>query len=363
MKIVSTFDFKATITDRYGYEKETAIFNNFKYVPSAKYTLVAINKYMLKGWKLDGDATMGLRLSKGDKSVCFDLPIYTSEGVLFTLHAKRIDPRTDSTEHEIVCLNCKYTYRQAHRLLGHTNEEFTRATAKHLKWDVKGKWKEKCEGCAIGRARQKNLGEGTDKPKEIGDMWYIDGTSIKKSNKTKGPFPAKHFAVMMIEALSGTGVVAWYEHKDDFIDEFASSCDKFRDSHHFNFKVLRCNGAGENKSFVKVLNGKDWKFRITPEYTPRATPQQNTGVETPIKVCHSRARSLQASANIPSKYRNVMYPPAMILALQLQGLEVVEVDGVSKTRIEHLTGKTLTDRPIVYWVTRMKSSLVLQPSI
>ena len=144
---------------------------------------------------------------------------------------------------------------------------------------------------------------------------------------------------MLIEALSGTGVVAWYEHKDDFIDEFASSCDKFRDSHHFNFKVLRCDGAGENKSFVKVLNGKDWKFRITPEYTPRATPQQNTGVETPIKVCHSRARSLQASANIPSKYRNVMYPPAMILALQLQGLEVVEVDGVSKTRIEHLTGK------------------------
>ena len=49
MKIVSTFDFKATITDRYGYEKDTALFNNFKYVPSAKYTLVAINKYMLKG--------------------------------------------------------------------------------------------------------------------------------------------------------------------------------------------------------------------------------------------------------------------------------------------------------------------------
>ena len=36
---------------------------------------------------------------------------------------------------------------------------------------------------------------------------------------------------------------------------------------------------------------------------------------------------------------NNMYPPEMILALQLQVLEIVEVNGVKKTRIEHLTGK------------------------
>ena len=34
-----------------------------------------------------------------------------------------------------------------------------------------------------------------------------------------------------------------------------------------------------------------------------------------------------------------MYPPAMMLVLQLQGLEIVEVDGVKKTRIEHLLGR------------------------
>ena len=339
MPIKSVFDFTATITDRYGFEKETALFKNFKFIPSAKYTLVAINKYMLKGWKLEGDSTMGLRLSKSGKSVTFDLPIYTSEGVLFTLHAKRRNPKTDSTEHEISCFSCKYTYQQAHKLLGHTNEEFTRATAKHLNWDVKGKWKVKCEGCGIGHARQKNLGEGTDKPEKIGDMWYIDGTSIKRTNTTTGPFPSNHFATMLIEALSGTGVTGWFDKKSGFIPIFLSICDKFRDSRGFNFKVLRCDGAGENKSFVSQMNGKDWKFRITPQYTPRATPQQNTGVETPIKVCHSRARSLQASANIPKKYRNIMYPPAMMLALQLQGLEIIEVNNVKKTRIEHLLGK------------------------
>ena len=55
-------------------------------------------------------------------------------------------------------------------------------------------------------------------------------------------------------------------------------------------------------------------------------------------MCHSRARSLQASANVPMKYKNIMYPPAMLLSMQLQGLEVVTVGGVKQTRIEHLTG-------------------------
>ena len=116
------FDFKATITDRYGFEKETVLFKGFKYIPTAQYILVAINKYMLNGWKLEGDNNMGLRLKKGSKSFTFDLPIYTTKGVLFVIHAKRRNPRTDSTTHEISCLNCKYTYRQAHKLLGHANE-------------------------------------------------------------------------------------------------------------------------------------------------------------------------------------------------------------------------------------------------
>ena len=89
------------------------------------------------------------------------------------------------------------------------------------------------------------------------------------------------------------------------------------------------------------MNGKDWKFQITPQYTPRDTPQQNTGVKTPIKVCHSRARSLQALVNIPKKYKHIMYPPAMLVLLQVQGLEVIDINGVKQTRIEHLTGNLL----------------------
>ena len=205
MVIKAEFDFKGMITDRYGHEQQLALFENFKYIPNAPYTLVAVGKYLLKGWKVEGNKTMGLRLSKGDRNVTFDLPVYTTEGVLFTMYVKRQNPVTERSDFEVSCFNCKYTYQQAHRLLGRTNKEYTQKTAKHLNWDVKEVWNIKCEGCGIGRVKQKNLGSGTDSPENIGDMWYIDGTSIKRTSTTVGPFPSNHFAVMIIEAKTGTG--------------------------------------------------------------------------------------------------------------------------------------------------------------
>ena len=65
----------------------------------------------------------------------------------------------------------------------------------------------------------------------------------------------------------------------------------------------------------------------------RATPQMNTVVETPIQLCHVRARLLQASANILKNYKNVTYPAAFMLSMQLQGLEIINIDNVTKMRI------------------------------
>ena len=84
--------------------------------------------------------------------------------------------------------------------MGHTNKEYTRNPAKHLNWDVRGEWKIKCEGCGRGRGDKKYFGEGTNAPKEIGDMWYIDGISIKQTSATVGPFPSNHFAIVIITA-------------------------------------------------------------------------------------------------------------------------------------------------------------------
>ena len=71
MLIKSVFDFTGTITDQYGHEEQEALFKDFKFIPSAKYTLVAINKYLLKRWKLEGDSVVIIT-----QSVCIWTDLY-----------------------------------------------------------------------------------------------------------------------------------------------------------------------------------------------------------------------------------------------------------------------------------------------
>ena len=65
----------------------------------------------------------------------------------------------------------------------------------------------------------------------------------------------------------------------------------------------------------------------------------NTGVETPIKVTIFRAQASQADANIPKKYTNITFPLVHKHTLQMQGLELITLNGETKLRIKHLVGK------------------------
>ena len=84
-----------------------------------------------------------------------------------------------------------------------------------------------CEACAIGKARQKNLGGCSEPLTAIGKLWHIDGTSTLKTTNSKGPFPKNNKGVMMKEALTGTRWVAWYDTKDAFHDPFLSKMNLF----------------------------------------------------------------------------------------------------------------------------------------
>ena len=55
----------------------------------------------------------------------------------------------------------------------------------------------------------------------------------------------------MVETLSGTGWVGWFNTKNDFFNPFLAKMDKLRATREFSFDILRANGAGENKTFVE----------------------------------------------------------------------------------------------------------------
>ena len=93
-------------------------------------------------------------MSKRSMVLTFDIIIKTTKADLCCTYLKR-------KEVAIASANAKLTKSmsidKAHRLLGHANEEVTRAMALRLGWHIRiGKMKP-CEHCAIAKAEQKNV--------------------------------------------------------------------------------------------------------------------------------------------------------------------------------------------------------------
>lgn len=150
----------------------------------------------------------------------------------------------------------------------------------------------------------------------------------------------------MTEHKTSFGFCGWYKTKDGFINEFVSSLNTLQKQHQWNCKVICGNNAGENKSFLEEINGKHWKMGVEANWTPRATPQPNC-TENPIYVVCMQAGTLHAAANVPDKHKNILFPQAVIHSHIMRRLEVIKIDGVSKSRFEHLFGQNL---PIVKYM-------------
>jgi hypothetical protein len=83
----------------------------------------------------------------------------------------------------------------------------------------------------------------------------------------------------------------------------------------------------------------NWKLGITFEYTARDTLQWNHLAELKFVVLGNRCRALLYRANVPRADRYLLWREAFQTAALLDGLIIIKIDGVSKTRCEHLFGK------------------------
>jgi len=103
-------------------------------------------------------------------------------------------------------------------------------------------------------------------------------------------------------------------------------------------KIIRCDDAGENKKLEKEANGHQWKVAIKFEYTGRSTPQRNHLAELGFATLTKRGVALIVRAHVPMKIRYRLFREAFKTATELNGLEVVNVDGKVLTRYEHCKG-------------------------
>eukprot|EP00957_Ditylum_brightwellii_P094654 7208416-Ditylum_brightwellii.AAC.1 len=77
----------------------------------------------------------------------FDIRIPTKEGIIFAAYIKQFDPIELANASAEVPPK-KVNVNKAHKLLGHSDKNKTKATAKHLGWTITRGKLDTCKSCA-----------------------------------------------------------------------------------------------------------------------------------------------------------------------------------------------------------------------
>ena len=322
------------VCDKSGKELGKGIVDEVHVIPGSPFNLISGGRLMMLGYRVRGSID-GIECIRGNARLVFDIKIQTSKGVLFAIYLKR-STETNGIGQQTITMSVA----EAHKRLGHCDENKTRATAKELGWTLtKGKLLP-CENCAKGKAKQKNImkvGEPKEKSKQVNGRIFLDISTIKNSIAS-GPKPRRPNWRIIVDESTGYKISQFYETKDGMIEPTCALFKNWKEAGK-EVKVLRMDNAGENTELVKQMNSKAWKLYPTIEFTARDTPQQNHLAEIGFTTLYNRGRAMMIAAGIPRDKRYLVGHKAFETATKLDGLIPVEVNGTIKPRIEHWSGK------------------------
>ena len=197
-----------------------------------------------------------------------------------------------------------------------------------------------CEPCALGKAMQKNVPKVSIREKSAhpGQLIYLDIANIKGRKNGPKPNARRHWR-MMVDDRTGLSISKFYSTKNEMVQPTCVLWNKWRGQYGITVKRVRVDNAGENRSLEKAANGDSWKMNIDFGYTARYTPQQNSLVERRFATSTNRGKALMAAANLDEFHRYKVGYKAFETADQLDGLTVIELDGVKATRYKHFYGQ------------------------
>ena len=104
-------------------------------------------------------------------------------------------------------------------------------------------------------------------------------------------------------------------------------------------KNLRMDNAGENKKLQQRLESSDLKLDPTIEFTARSTPHHNARAELAFPSIANKGRAMMLAANLPIEEMYKLFGEAFKTATHTDALASVTIDSVTKTRVEHWSGK------------------------
>ena len=173
---------------------------------------------------------------------------------------------------------------------------------------------------------------------KLGQRWeFLD---IATARKKKGmPVPLRpNWRILVVDQEIQIKFSKFFRHKNDMVQPTCKQLNKWHQA-KLGVTHLRMDNVGENKLLQQNIEGKDWKLPITTEYTARDTPQQNSIAEVGFATIANWGRSMMHQANLPMALRYIISHEVFNCATQLDGLVLVTINRVTKTRYEHWVGK------------------------
>jgi transposase InsO family protein len=180
-----------------------------------------------------------------------------------------------------------------HNVLGHSNEDTIRRTAKYHQLTLNGTMS-KCEHCALAKARQKNVSKVLENKSEtMGESLYIVISSVV--TPTLG---GNKYWLLVVDEFSDMCWSTFLRKKSDLSEHMIPFIKKLNMLPHIQIKYIRCDNAGENKFFERqsILAN----LNLTFEYTSPGAPQYNGTVERKFATLYGRVRSMLNAANLSS---------------------------------------------------------------
>ena len=338
--------------DKHGKHVNYTCINRVKFGAQNTFNLFSANNAMEHDWMAFGNRDNGWRIeNQAGDCVQFDIRISTETSCIWCGYFQRVYDKKElmaAAPQPLIAQAApakskaiKMSIMKAHEVLGHGDQEKTKATAVALGWTIhRGGWC-RCEHCAKAKAKRKNIPKNVphDGAKKPGGRIFTDITSIRRPKHGSDTlFVSKPHMRILVDEATNIRFIRWFETKDGMVDPTCATLHQWK-TKGMETLFIRCDGAGENNSLERTLHSSQWKMPIEFEYTARNTPQQNHLAEIGIYAISCRARALMSRANTPSKYKYRMFWLSTETACVLDWLTVVTIDGVMAMKIKHFADK------------------------
>jgi hypothetical protein len=306
---------------------------------------------MLEGFELGGNAEE-LTLKKGNCVLRFDTVLHTPHGALYcSVFKRRIQEgeiaklfvsvgrergggkKGVETKKSIL----KMSIQRAHDCLGHLSKDTTRKTAEILGIGLSHGALPICESCAVSKLKQMNVSKESVgvKASKFNGQAFHDLAKIKVPDELEGIILQRSNWHILVDEARGFKRSTFHKTKGGIVKDMCEHMHSEAARGH-PILILRQDNAKANLALIKMAKSQAWKLTFKEELMARKTLQQNSKAEMAFTVIAAQARSMMKAGQLSEKDRFKLWAEVVETAMFLNNFVSVTVNGVTKTRWEHV---------------------------